>query len=424
MGFASGFIWGASTAAYQIEGGWDEDGKGLSVWDVFVDRPGAVYRGHTGRVACDHYHRWREDVGLMRELGLTGYRFSVSWPRVLPEGRGAVNERGLDFYDRLVDALREAGIEPFLTLFHWDYPYELYCRGGWLHPDSPDWFAEYVEPVVRRLSDRVAWWMTLNEPQVFIWAGHREGRHAPGLTLDTEFVVRSAHNVLLAHGKAVQAIRTAAACPLRVGFAPEGIVRIPATELPQDIEAARRATFAMSDENLRVNSWWMDPVCKGEYPQDGLRLLGGRGPRIEAGDMDTICQPLDFFGFNNYFSKVVRQAEDGGSEEVAFAPGAPHTAYQWDVTPASLPVLGLALLQRALRPAVDDYRERHVQHRVGQPRRRGARSSACRFSGPLSAGAAAGRRGGSARAGVLPVDADGQLRVGVWLRRAIWPDPR
>lgn len=336
MGFPGGFVWGAATASYQIEGAWNEDGKGPSVWDVFTEKDGAVYRGQTGKVACDHYHRYGRDVDLMREIGLTGYRFSVAWPRVVPDGSGSINRKGLDFYDRLVDKVKEAGIEPYLTLFHWDYPYELYCRGGWLHADNPDWFARYVDAVVRRLSDRVTWWMTLNEPQVFVWVGHAEGRHAPGLRLDTELVVRAAHNVLLAHGKAVQAIRAASSRPAKVGFAPQGIIWVPATDSPADVEAARMETFAMRDESLRINSWWMDPVFLGHYPEDGLRLLGRRGPRIGAGDMETIAQPLDFFGFNNYYSKIARGEDRGAVREVSFPDGSPHTAYLWDIVPDGL----------------------------------------------------------------------------------------
>jgi beta-glucosidase len=338
MGFPKGFVWGAATASYQVEGAWDEDGKGLSVWDVFSEREGAVYKGQTGRVACDQYHRYLEDVELMREIGMTGYRFSVCWPRVVPDGSGSVNQKGLDFYDRLVDSLKAAGIEPYLTLFHWDYPYELYCRGGWLDSNSPDWFARYCEAVVARLSDRVTWWMTLNEPQVFVWSGHGGGTHAPGLKLDTEHIVRVAHNVLLAHGKGVQAIRAAASRPVKIGFAPQGLTRVPATDSAADIEAARQDTFAMRDEGLRCMSWWLDPVYLGRYPEDGLRLLGRRGPRIAAGDMETIRQPLDFFGLNNYNSKIVRRAPegDGGIREVPFPEGSPHTAYLWEITPEGL----------------------------------------------------------------------------------------
>ena len=180
MGFSKDFVWGVATASYQIEGAAFEDGKGLSVWDVFSNKnPRAVKNGDTGNTACDHYHRFKEDVGIMSEIGVKAYRFSISWPRVLPEGTGKVNEKGLDFYDALVDELLAKGIKPYVTLFHWDYPYELYKKGGWLNPESPDWFAEYVKVIVDRLSDRVEYWMTLNEPQCFILIGHEAGVHAP-----------------------------------------------------------------------------------------------------------------------------------------------------------------------------------------------------------------------------------------------------
>ena len=336
MAFPKDFVWGASTASYQIEGAWNEDSKGLSTWDMFVDRPGAIFKDQHGREACDHYHRYRDDIELMSHLGLKGYRFSFSWPRIIPEGTGTVNEQGLDYYDRLIDALLNAGITPFPTIFHWDYPLHLYKQGGWLNSDSSDWFAEYSAVVADRFTDRIENWMTINEPQVFTWAGHKEGRHAPGLKLDTESLVCVAHNVLLSHGKAVMQLRNRAKQPLKIGMAPEGIVKIPATDSPDDVEAAREATFSMKDEYLRINSWWMDPVFLGHYPADGLKTLGEKGPVIKQGDMEIINQPLDFFGFNNYFSEIVRRDSNGEIKTVSQPTGSPRTAYQWDITPAAL----------------------------------------------------------------------------------------
>ncbi|MGQ9663513.1 MAG: glycoside hydrolase family 1 protein, partial [Kiritimatiellia bacterium] len=194
-GFAKDFFWGAATAAYQVEGAWDEEGKGPSVWDMFVRKGNTVRNNETGEVACDHYHRYRRDVALMKELGLKAYRFSVSWPRVLPNGMGVPNAKGLDFYDRLVDQLLDVGIEPFVTLFHWDYPYALYCRGSWLNPDSPDWFSEYTRTVVSRLGDRIKYWMTLNEPSVFVGMGYGSGEHAPGDRLGYQELLRIIHHV-------------------------------------------------------------------------------------------------------------------------------------------------------------------------------------------------------------------------------------
>ncbi|HEY4105583.1 MAG TPA: family 1 glycosylhydrolase, partial [Polyangiaceae bacterium] len=232
MPFPKDFTWGAAAASYQIEGAANEDGKGPSVWDMFCKTPGKVFRGHTGDVACDHYHRYAEDVALMKEIGLRAYRLSISWPRVLPQGTGQKNEAGIAFYDRLTDALLAAGVEPYVTLFHWDYPLALYHRGGWLNPDAPNWFADYAALVVDRLSDRVKSWMTFNEPAVFVGTGHLHGYHAPGDKLRFAEFTRAAHHVLLSHGKATQVIRARTKQPCRVGYAPNATVRIPHTESP------------------------------------------------------------------------------------------------------------------------------------------------------------------------------------------------
>ena len=231
--FPADFLWGAATAAYQIEGAWDEDGKGPSVWDTFSHTPGKVARGETGDVACDHYHRWRDDIELMRDLGLRAYRFSVSWPRVLPDGTGAANERGLDFYDRLVDGLLEADITPMLTLFHWDLPQPLQDRGGWGSRDTIDAFVAYADVVSARLGDRVPLWVTHNEPSVVAVDGHVVGEHAPGLR-DRALGLRVAHHLLVSHGLAVSAIR-ANAPSSDVGIVTNAWPQRPATDAPQDM---------------------------------------------------------------------------------------------------------------------------------------------------------------------------------------------
>lgn len=336
MGFPQGFVWGAAASSYQIEGAAREDGKGPSVWDVFAHEPGRVYNGHTGDIACDHYHRYKEDVALMREIGLHAYRFSVSWPRVLPAGIGAVNAVGLDFYDRLVDELLSAGITPYLTLFHWDYPYELYCRGGWLNRESADWFAEYAAIMARRLGDRVKHWMTLNEHSVFTLLGHQIGEHAPGDHWSQSKILRIAHHVLLAHGKGVQAIRAAAPAPVQVGAAPTGTVIVPAGDAAQDIEAARAAMFSIAGSGLWSHSWWMDPSVLGHYPADGLALYEKDMPQILSSDMETICQPLDFYGVNIYQGGTVRAGVDGQPEQIAGPMGEPMTSFPWPVTPSAL----------------------------------------------------------------------------------------
>jgi len=337
MAFPDGFVWGVSAASYQIEGGAYEDGKGLSVWDTFCRRPGAVWEGHTGEVACDHYHRWREDVALMAQLGVRAYRLSVCWPRVLPEGTGAVNPKGLAFYDRLIDELLAAGITPWITLFHWDYPQELFCRGGWLNRQSADWFAEYAGVLADALSDRVTHWITHNEPQCFIGLGHQTGYHAPGLTLSFGEVLRAAHHTLLAHGKAVQALRARARGECRVGLATCGTIMMPATESAEDVEAARRAMYEVRARDMFQAAWWLDPIYFGRYPEDGLRLYGADAPAVREGDMDTISQPLDFFGCNIYHGRYVRAGEGGEPEVVPLPPGYPMTTQtNWQVTPECL----------------------------------------------------------------------------------------
>jgi beta-glucosidase len=336
MSFPPGFVFGVATASYQIEGSPVRDGGGLSVWDMFCRRPGKVWNGDTGQIACDHYHRWREDVELMKAIGVQAYRFSISWPRVLPEGVGRVHSEGIAFYDRLVDALLEASIEPWVTLFHWDYPYELYCRGGWLNPDSPAWFADYARVMVRKLSDRVTHWITLNEPQCFIGLGHQLGTHAPGDQLGLTEVLRAGHHALLAHGHAVQAIRAESRKAPAIGFAPVGVTKHPATEDPADVEAARSAMFAVQDTSPWSNTWWLDPIFRGGYPEDGLRLFGSAAPTIGPSDFEVMGQPLDFFGVNIYNSQPIRATGEGGYEAVPYSINMARTTYGWPVTPEAL----------------------------------------------------------------------------------------
>jgi len=334
MSFSGDFVWGAAAASYQIEGGWQDDGKGPSVWDMFVHQPGTVFNGDTGDVACDHYHRYAEDVALMKEIGLHAYRLSIGWPRVLPEGIGRINEAGLAFYDRLIDSLLAANITPYVTLFHWDYPYALFCRGGWLNPDSPQWFADYTEVIVNRLSDRVRHWMPLNEPPVFVDVGHRVGRHAPGLKMAEAEIVRMAHNVLLAHGRAVQVIRAEAKLAPQVGTANVATVAIPADETSEaDINAARSYMFSVKTLGLWSHAFWGDPMVKGVYPADTAARFGSNMPVIGSDDMATIQQPLDFFGFNIYQGPYVRAGAEGQPEVVPMPVGAPLTLTHWRGTP-------------------------------------------------------------------------------------------
>jgi beta-glucosidase len=269
----------------------------------------------------------------MRRLGFKAYRFSTAWPRIMPEGTGTVNEKGLDFYDRLVDALLEADIVPYITLFHWDYPYGLYRRGGWLNPDSPRWFGDYVSVTVKRLGDRVRHFITLNEPQIFVGLGHDDGSHAPGLRLPVWDTLSIVHNVLLAHGRAVQAIRAAAPDAL-VGYAPCGTVAYPATENPKDREAARAAYFALKEKLFFSVSLWSDPVFLGKYPAELYERYGEWVPNPKPEDMAIISQRLDFLGQNIYQGFPVRSGD--GSERVPFPDGYAITALKWPITPEAL----------------------------------------------------------------------------------------
>jgi beta-glucosidase len=334
-GFPPDFAWGITVPAFQVEGASAEDGKAESVWDMFARRPGAIRGGVDFSVCCDSYHRYGEDVALMRELGLRAVNLSISWPRVLPDGVGKPNEAGLDFYDRLIDALLEAGVEPWVMLFHWDFPLALYHRGGWLNRDSADWLAEYTALVVERYSDRVSRWMTLTEPDVYIGLGLQDGALAPGDRLAFAEVLQAAHNTMLAHGKAVQAIRANAKQPAKIGLSPSGPVRAPHTDSPEDLEATRRSMFTIVRKDLVNNTWWLDPIFRGTYPDDGLELFGADVPEIRTGDMEIISEPLDFFGCSIYSGHTVRAAEEGW-ERVPDPPGTPRNLLDWRVLPELL----------------------------------------------------------------------------------------
>jgi beta-glucosidase len=335
MMFPKDFVWGGAASSYQVEGAAWRDGGGASVWDMLGRHPGKINNGDTGEVACDHYHRYREDVRLMSEIGLQAYRFSVSWPRILPHGVGAINAKGLDFYSRLVDALLEHGITPWLTLFHWDFPYTLYCRGGWLNRDSADWFADYTAIVVDKLSDRVSHWITLNEPQCFIGMGHLDGTHAPGLQMGMAEVLLAAHHCLLAHGQAVQVIRARARTTPLISAAQASLVSIPATDRPEDIAAARNSMFSIREQRVFNNSWFSDPMILGRYPEDGMALFESALPDIQGNDLATIHQPLDYFGTNVYSGSYVRATVAGDFETVTKT-DLPVTAMGWPVTPEAL----------------------------------------------------------------------------------------
>jgi beta-glucosidase len=295
--FPPGFLWGAATSAYQIEGAAREDGKGESIWDRFVREPGRIRGGDTGDVATDHYHRFAADVALMAELGIGAYRFSVSWPRVLPAGTGRVNAAGLDFYDRLVDELLRRDIAPFVTLYHWDLPQALEDAGGWPARTTAEAFAGFAAVVAGRLGDRVRTFITLNEPWVVANLGYRTGEHAPGRA-QPEAALAAAHHLLVAHGLAMRSIR-ASAPAADVGITLNFEPKHPATAHPLDLEAA-----GVAHDGL--NRWFLDPIVGRPYPDDGLRASGWRGEEILSGDPELIAEPIDFLGVNYYTREIVR----------------------------------------------------------------------------------------------------------------------
>ena len=316
------FLWGVATSAYQIEGAALQDGRGACIWDTFAAQPGRIAGGASGAAACDFYHRTREDIALMRQLGIDAFRFSVSWARVLPDGRGRVNPPGLDFYDRLVDDLLAAGIRPFVTLYHFDLPQALEDAGGWPERATAEAFAHYAGVVAGRLGDRVERWSTHNEPWCTAWLGYVEGVHAPGRT-DLAAGAAAAHHVLLSHGLAVEAIR-AAAPDAQVGILLDAWPQHPASEDERDVAAAWEA------DGYR-NRLFLDGVLRGRYPGDVLERLGSAAPPVRPGDMAIVATPLDFLGVHYYSRNVVRAGADGGP--VAVPPRGPVTAMGWEIHP-------------------------------------------------------------------------------------------
>jgi beta-glucosidase len=326
--FLPGFLWGAATSAYQVEGSPLADGAGPSIWHRFAHTPGWVRDGDTGDVACDHYHRYRDDVALMRELGLSAYRFSVSWSRVLPEGRGRVNAKGLDFYSRLVDALLEHGIQPFVTVYHWDLPAALDDLGGWLNRDIAGWFAEYAQVLFRALDDRVAWWATLNEPWVVADGGYLYGVLAPGHRNLFEAPIVT-HNLLRAHASAVQAYR--AEGRHGIGLVVNLDPKYPASQSAEDLAATGRSEAYM-------NRQYLDPVFLGSYPEELPEIFGEAWPEVPAADVQAIRQPVDFLGINYYSRGVMRHDPAGWPVRAGRVrqPGSIYTELDWEVYPAGL----------------------------------------------------------------------------------------
>jgi beta-glucosidase len=333
-------LWGAATASYQIEGAWNEDGKGESIWDRFSHTPGKVQQGDTGDVACDHYHRWQADVRLMQTIGLKAYRLSIAWPRILPAGRGKVNQAGLDFYSRLVDGLLQAGIQPFITLYHWDLPQALQDEGGWTTRSTAQAFVDYTEVVTRHLGDRVKNWITLNEPSVSAWAGYMNGVHAPGLQ-DPQAALVASHHLLLSHGWAVPVIRQNSP-GAEVGLSANVNWVIPASPSQADYDAVRQ-------NNGMWWRWFLDPLYGRGYPADILTEaveLGNLPPEgmvfVQDGDLKAIAAPTDFLGLNYYFRMVVRsQVVPEGENLPRNVVQPPHngvdwTEMDWEVNPEGL----------------------------------------------------------------------------------------
>ncbi|MGW3140035.1 GH1 family beta-glucosidase [Streptomyces sp. NPDC001139] len=333
--FPRDFLWGTATAAYQIEGAVAEDGRSPSIWDTYSHTPGKVEGDDNGDVACDHYHRWREDIGLMRRLGTNAYRLSVAWPRVVPGGDGPVNPKGLAFYDELIDALLEAGITPFVTLYHWDLPQILQDRGGWPERDTALAFADYASAVAERLGDRVTQWATLNEPLCSAWIGHLEGRMAPGLT-DLTAAVRASYHLLLGHGLAVDAIR-AAAPSAQVGIVTNLSTVHAATDRDEDVAAARR-------QDGHINRWWLDPVYGRGFPADMREVYGVELPERE-GDLAKIAAPLDWHGLNYYMPSIVADDPSAPAPRVRSVRrlGVPRTGMDWEIDASGLETLLLRL---------------------------------------------------------------------------------
>lgn len=324
--FPKDFVWGTATASYQIEGAWNKDGKGESIWDRFSHTPGKVLNGDTGDVACDHYHRWRDDIQLMKDLGIKAYRFSIAWPRILPSGFGKVNEAGLEFYSQLVDGLLEVGIEPYATLYHWDLPQALQDKGGWADRVVVDAFVEYADITTRALGDRVKNWITLNEPWVSAFVGYRDGHHAPGHK-DLNEAVAASHHLLLSHGRSMPVIRK------NVKNANVGITLNLTPQMPASQSLADRKAANYIDGY--INRFFLDPLTGRGYPEDMVKAFDNPMSFVQNGDMEEIAVPVDFLGINYYTRNLVRADEKDNQPQTVFREGA-MTEMEWEVYPRGL----------------------------------------------------------------------------------------
>ena len=331
MSFRHDFVWGAATASYQIEGAAFEDGKGQNIWDTFSHTPGTIADHSTGDIACDHYYKYKEDVQLMARIGIKAYRFSISWSRLLPEGTGRINQKGIEFYNALLDELHAYGIEPYVTLYHWDLPQALEDKGGWQNDESPEWFEEYATLVAREFGDKVRFFTTFNEPQVFMGCGYMVGEHAPGLKLDDLSLLKACTNVLKAHGRAARVLRKYV-IESRVGITVATTMTIPKTF--EDVDSARKKFFE-SGKGFYVwmQSFWLDPIIKGCFPEEMLEAYPQLNDWVTPADMREICNTIDFLGVNNYTSHLVGTDDTGQPEIVDRHRGFPKTAIGWNITP-------------------------------------------------------------------------------------------
>lgn len=336
--FREDFVWGVASSAYQIEGRDADDGAGICIWDTFA-ADGRTFENHHAAVSCDHIHHYKEDFALMRTLGVRAYRFSVSWSRLMPDGIGEVNQKAVALYRDMIQEMKKNDIEPYLTMYHWELPQALQNRGGWLNEESIRWFGEYAKVVAENFTDLCRNIFTINEPQCFVGSGNLLGVHAPGLKLTVSETFQMVHNVLRAHGQAVINLRKYSHGPIQIGFAPTCSVAYPATDKPEDIEAAKKAYFGFYNplNNWTWNvAWFSDPVFLGEYPEQGLKKYQKYLPKITKEDMELISQPIDFMGQNIYNGYTVRAGIDGEPEFVGRVPGYPKTATDWPVTPECL----------------------------------------------------------------------------------------
>lgn len=334
--FRDDFIWGVASSAYQIEGKGVKEVAGECIWDRFVKEAGRIADGADADVSCDFIRKYKEDISLMKYMGIRNYRFSLNWSRIMPEGTGQVNEEAVRMYRDMIKFMKEKGIEPFITLFHWEYPQSLQERGGWVSFQSPEWFGRYARVVAENFSDLCEYFITIDEPQCFCNFGHVRGTHAPGYKLPLPLSFQMVHNVLKAHGMAVKALREYAKGPVKVGIAPTFGVPVPESEEAPDIEAAKRAYFGFYEEtdNWAWNlSWYLDPVIFGKYPEEGLKKFAAYLPRFSAEDMELISQPVDFIGQGIYNGHAVRAGDMGEPVFLERKPGAPKTAVGWSVMP-------------------------------------------------------------------------------------------